>query len=123
MLTPADAPLDTSDRCDAWPPNTDLLSKTHWKARPGSPTNGSAITALSNHRLTVTIGDACIARARSSVDASAGGRPAIVSGSANHGTAEMTAAGRHSSVPAATDVTRSRSMRMVAAAPVRTVPP
>ena len=35
----ATAPLDTSDRCDASPPNTARLSNTHCIDRPGSPTN------------------------------------------------------------------------------------
>jgi hypothetical protein len=39
----AEAPLETSDRCEA-SPNTKLLSNTHCIARPGRPRNGRSTT-------------------------------------------------------------------------------
>ena len=39
-------------------PNSTRLSNTHCIIRPGRPTNVASVTGRSNHRLTVTIGDA-----------------------------------------------------------------
>src|SRR4029079_10561070 len=52
------APLDTSDTYDRPVLNISALSNAHWNVLPGRPMNGSASPPRSNHRLTVTIGDA-----------------------------------------------------------------
>ena len=59
--TTSAAPLHTSDTCVRVPGATRRFSKAHWNERPGKPTNGVSSTARSNHRFTVTIGDAPIA--------------------------------------------------------------
>src|ERR1700704_4493652 len=88
--TSGDAPLDTSERCDAPSPNTALLSNTHCMARPGKPANGTSRTGRANQRFTVTIGDDAIAPARETIFDNSGGLGSNKPSRANHGTAETT---------------------------------
>jgi hypothetical protein len=71
--TSGDAPLDTSERCDAPSPSSALLSNTHCIARPGNPRNGTSRTGRSNHKFTVMIDDDAIALARDRIFESSGG--------------------------------------------------
>ncbi len=119
------APLDTRDRCDAVSPTTMRLSNTHCITRPGRPTNGSSSTGRSNHRLTVTIGDARgrargvkrrLQRMRR--------RPRTGPPGANHGTAHTMTGGAPGLGACRSRIRRRRRpTRIRAVAPVVTVPP
>src|SRR5688572_10755772 len=89
--TTASAPLEMSDRCDAFSPKTARLSNTHCSVRPGSPTSARSITRRSNQRLTVTIGEASVRSAASRTRPSAAGRSGSRSDRACHGTAQIMA--------------------------------
>ena len=81
------------------------------------------MTSRSNQRLTVTMGEAAVRRARSTTSLSAAGRSGNNSGSANHGTADTTWRVCNRSPSTSTPATAPSITRTFAAALVRTAPP
>ena len=101
------------------------LSNTHCIARPGRPMNGSSMTGRSNHRFTVTIGDDAIRRA--AIEQPRAAAPAVASNSSAE--REPRHGGDHairrplSRRPPRRLRRGSSCTRILAGAPVRTVPP